>query len=352
MASKKITDLLGSQAEDLLTHKCKTFSKDQLHLPSPDFVDRVFAQSNRSTQVLRNFSAIRNQGRLAGTGYLSILPVDQGIEHTAGASFAKDPLYFDPENIIKLAIEGNCNAVATTFGNLAMMSRSYAHKIPFLVKLNHNELLTYPTKYKQVMFGTVKYAWNLGAAAVGATIYFGSEDSDRQIVEVAQAFEEAHSMGMATVLWCYTRNNDFKKDGVNYETSADITGQANHIGVTIQADIIKQKMPDVNGGFTAINFSKSDPLMYSKLSTNHPIDLCRYQLANCYMGRAGLINSGGESKGASDLADSVKHAVVNKRAGGTGLILGRRAFQRPFKQGVDFLHTIQDVYLDKGIDIA
>jgi len=352
MASKKITDLLGDRAKDLLTHKCNTFPKDQLHLPSPDFVDKIFGQSNRNPQVLRNLQAMYGQGRLANTGYLSILPVDQGIEHTAGASFAKDPLYFDPENIIKLAIEGSCNAVATTFGNLAMMSRKYAHRIPFLVKLNHNELLTYPTKYKQIMFGTVKDAWNLGAAAVGATVYFGSEDSDREIVEVAEAFEEAHSMGMATVLWCYTRNNGFKKDGVNYETSADLTGQANHIGVTIQADIIKQTMPDVNGGFTAINFSKSDPLMYSNLATNHPIDLCRYQLANCYMGRAGLINSGGESKGASDLADSVKHAVVNKRAGGTGLILGRRAFQRPFKEGVDFLHTIQDVYLDKGIDIA
>jgi class I fructose-bisphosphate aldolase len=352
MASKYITDLLGKQANDLLTHECKTFPKDQLHLPSPDFVDKIFAGSNRNAQVLRNLEAMYSHGRLAGTGYLSILPVDQGIEHTAGASFAKNPLYFDPENIIKLAIEGGSNAVATTFGNLAIMSRKYAHKIPFIVKLNHNELLTYPTKYSQIMFGTVKDAWNLGAAAVGATVYFGSEDSDRQIVEVAKAFEEAHTMGMATILWCYTRNNAFKKDGVNYETSADITGQANHIGVTIQADIIKQKMPDVNGGFTAINFSKSDPLMYSELSSDHPIDLCRYQLANCYMGRAGLINSGGESKGASDLADSVKNAVVNKRAGGTGLILGRRAFQRPFKEGVDFLHTIQDVYLDKGIDVA
>jgi class I fructose-bisphosphate aldolase len=352
MASKYITDLLGKQADDLLTHECKTFPKDQLHLPSPDFVDKIFAQSNRNVQVLRNLEAMYSHGRLAGTGYLSILPVDQGIEHTAGASFAKNPLYFDPENIIKLAIEGGSNAVATTFGNLAIMSRKYAHKIPFIVKLNHNELLTYPTKYSQIMFGTVKDAWNLGAAAVGATVYFGSEDSDRQIIEVARAFEEAHTMGMATILWCYTRNNAFKKDGVNYETSADITGQANHIGVTIQADIIKQKMPDVNGGFTTINFSKSDPLMYSELSSEHPIDLCRYQLANCYMGRAGLINSGGESKGASDLADSVKNAVVNKRAGGTGLILGRRAFQRPFKEGVDFLNTIQDVYLDKGIDVA
>jgi len=352
MASKKITDLLGDQAQDLLTHKCNTFPKDQLHLPSPDFVDKIFAQSNRNPQVLRNLQAMYGQGRLANTGYLSILPVDQGIEHTAGASFAKNPLYFDPENIIKLAIEADCSAVATTFGNLALMSRKYAHKIPFLVKINHNELLTYPTKYKQIMFGTVQDAWNLGAAAVGATIYFGSEDSDREIVEVAQAFEEAHSMGMATVLWCYTRNNGFKKDGVNYETSADLTGQANHIGSTIQADIIKQKLPNVNGGFTTINFSKSDPLMYSKLTTDHPIDLCRYQVANCYMGRAGLINSGGESEGASDLADTIKHAVINKRSGGAGLIVGRRSFQRPFKEGVELLHTIQDVYLDKGIDIA
>jgi len=352
MASKKITDLLGDQAQDLLTHKCNTFPKDQLHLPSPDFVDKIFAQSNRNPQVLRNLQAMYGQGRLANTGYLSILPVDQGIKHTAGASFAKNPLYFDPENIIKLAIEADCSAVATTFGNLALMSRKYAHKIPFLVKINHNELLTYPTKYKQIMFGTVQDAWNLGAAAVGATIYFGSEDSDREIVEVAQAFEEAHSMGMATVLWCYTRNNGFKKDGVNYETSADLTGQANHIGSTIQADIIKQKLPNVNGGFTTINFSKSDPLMYSKLTTDHPIDLCRYQVANCYMGRAGLINSGGESEGASDLADTIKHAVINKRAGGAGLIVGRRSFQRPFKEGVELLHTIQDVYLDKGIDIA
>lgn len=352
MASKIITDLLGDQAENLLNHRCKTFPKEQLHTPSPDFVDKVFAQSNRNPQVLRNLQAMHNTGRLAGTGYLSILPVDQGIEHTAGASFAKNPMYFDPESIIKLAIESNCNAVATTFGNLAMMSRKYAHKIPFMVKINHNELLTYPTKYNQVMFGTVKDAWNLGAAAVGATIYFGSEESDRQIVEVSQAFEEAHSLGMATVLWCYVRNNAFKKDGVNYETSADITGQADHIGATIQADIIKQKMPDVNGGFTAINFSKSDPLMYSQLTTNHPIDLCRYQVANGYMGRAGLINSGGESKGADDLADTVRNAVINKRAGGMGLIVGRRAFQKSFADGVKLLHAVQDVYLDKDITIA
>ncbi|MGZ3776914.1 MAG: class I fructose-bisphosphate aldolase, partial [Mucilaginibacter sp.] len=337
MASKSITDLLGDQAENLLNHQCKTFPKEQLHTPSPDFVDKVFAQSNRNPQVLRNLQAMHGTGRLAGTGYLSILPVDQGIEHTAGASFANKPMYFFPEGIIKLAIESNCNAVATTFGNLAMMSRKYAHKIPFMVKINHNELLTYPTKYNQVMFGTVKDAWNLGAAAVGATIYFGSEESTRQIIEVSQAFEEAHSLGMATVLWCYVRNNAFKKDGVNYETSADITGQADHIGATIQADIIKQKMPDVNGGFTAINFSKSDPLMYSQLTTNHPIDLCRYQVVNGYMGRAGLINSGGESKGADDLADTVRNAVINKRAGGMGLIVGRRAFQKPFADGVKLL---------------
>src|ERR1700744_15512 len=296
MASKKITDLLGSEAEDLLTHQCKTFSKDQLHLPSPDFVDKVFAQSNRNAQVLRNLKAMFAHGRLAGTGYLSILPVDQGIEHTAGASFAKNPLYYDPENIVKLAIEGGCNAVATTFGNLAIVARKYAHKIPFIVKINHNELLTYPTKYDQILFGTVESAWNLGAAAVGATIYFGSEGSDRQIVEIAKAFERAHELGMATVLWCYTRNNAFKKDGVNYETAADLTGQANHLGVTIQADIIKQKLPDVNGGFTKIGFGKTDPLMYSKLTSDDPIDMCRYQVANCYMGRIPLINSGGESE--------------------------------------------------------
>eukprot|EP01132_Coremiostelium_polycephalum_P012252 gene12252-14981_t len=352
MAFQKILQLLGNDADHLLNHSCHTFSRELLHVPSPSFIDQVFIDSNRNPQVLRNLSAMFNHGRLAGTGYLSILPVDQGIEHTAGASFAKNPMYFDPENIIKLAIEGGSNAVATTFGNLGSVARKYAHKIPFLVKLNHNELLTYPTKYDQIMFGSVREAWNLGAAAVGATIYFGSEESDRQIVEVAKAFEQAHQLGMPTVLWCYCRNNAFTKEGINYESSADITAQANHIGVTIQADIIKQKMPNVNGGFTKIGFSKTDPLMYTELSTEHPIDLCRYQVANCYMGRAGLINSGGESKGAHDLADSVKNAVVNKRAGGTGLILGRRAFQRPFKEGVDFLHTIQDVYLSKEIGLA
>jgi len=352
MAFQKIVDLLGNDADNLLQHQSKTFDKNLLHLPGPDFIDRIFEQTNRNPQVLRSLAAIYNHGRLAGTGYASILPIDQGIEHTAGSSFAKNPMFFDPENIIKLAMEGGSNAVATTFGNLAMVSRKYAHKIPLIVKLNHNELLTYPTKYNQIMFGSVEDAWNLGATAVGATIYFGSEESGRQIIEVSQAFERAHELGMATILWCYTRNNDFKKDGINYETAADITGQANHIGVTIQADIIKQKMPDVNGGFTKINFAKSDPLMYSMMSSDHPIDLCRYQLANCYMGRAGLINSGGESKGPGDLANSVANAVINKRAGGTGLILGRRAFQRPFAEGVEFLNTIQDVYLAKEIDIA
>ena len=352
MPSQHIIDLLGSEADDLLNHQCQTIDNAHLHVPSPDFIDKVFVGSNRNPQVLRNLAAIHNTGRLAGTGYLSVLPVDQGIEHTAGASFAKNPLYFDPENIIKLAIEAGSNAVATTFGNLAIMSRKYAHKIPFLVKINHNELLTYPTKYDQVMFGSVRDAWNLGAAAVGATIYFGSENSDRQIVEVSKAFEEAHELGLVTVLWCYTRNNAFKKDNVNYETAADITGQANHLGVTIQADIIKQKMPDVNGGFTAIKFAKSDPLMYSELSSDHPIDMVRYQLANCYMGRAGLINSGGESMGREDLADTVRNAVINKRAGGTGLIVGRRAFKRPFKEGVELLNALQDVYLDKEISLA
>lgn len=352
MNYQELQSLLGPEAEYFLNHQSKTVSKDLLHAPSPDFIDKVFALSNRNTQVLRNLAALYGHGRLANTGYLSILPIDQGIEHTAGASFAKNPLYFDPENILRLAIEGGCNAVASTFGNLAMMSRKYAHKIPFLVKINHNELLTYPTKYNQIMFGKVKDAWNLGAAAVGATIYFGSENSSRQIIEVAEAFEEAHRLGMTCVLWCYTRNNDFKKDNVNYEVSADITGQANHIGVTIQADIIKQKIPENNGGFTAINFSKSDPRMYSELSSDHPIDLCRYQVINCYMGRAGLINSGGESKGNSDLVESVKSAVINKRAGGMGLILGRRAFQRPFEEGVKVLHTLQDVYLAKEIGLA
>lgn len=352
MNYQEIENLLGNEAENLLSYKSKTISKELLHIPSSDFIDKVFALSNRNPQVLRSLSALYNHGRLANSGYLSILPIDQGIEHTAGSAFAANPIYFDPENIVKLAIEGGCNAVASTFGNLAMMSRKYAHKIPFVVKINHNELLTYPTKYDQVMFGKVEDAWNLGAVAVGATIYFGSENSSRQIVEVAEAFERAHQLGMACILWCYTRNNAFKKDGINYEVSADITGQANHLGVTIQADIIKQKMPENNSGFTAINFSKSDARMYNELSSDHPIDLCRYQVINCYMGRAGLINSGGESKGESDLAESVKTAVINKRAGGMGLILGRKAFQRPFEDGVKFLQTILEVYLTKEIDLA
>lgn len=351
MAYNEILELLGKDADSLLNHKCETFPKETLHVPSPDFIDKVFIDSNRNPQVVRNLAAIHNHGRLAGTGYMSILPVDQGIEHTAGASFAKNPMYFDPENILKLAVEGGCNAVATTFGVLASVARKYAHKIPFIVKMNHNELLTYPTKYDQVFFGTVESAWNLGAAAVGATIYFGSEESDRQIVEVAKAFERAHELGMATVLWCYTRNNAFKKDGVNYETATDVTGQANHLGVTIQADIIKQKLPTVNGGFTTIGFGKTDPLMYSKLTTDNPIDMCRYQVANCYMGRAGLINSGGES-GEDDFAQAVKQAVINKRAGGSGLIMGRKSFQRPFAEGVKLMHLVQDVYMESKIDLA
>ena len=357
MPKHSIAELLGNDADHLLNHTCKTIAKDQIHLPGPNMVDNVFVQSNRNTNVLRNLSAMFNTGRLAGTGFLSILPIDQGIEHSGGASFAKNPIYFDPENIIKLAMEGGCNAVATTYGVLAMMSRSYAHKIPFVVKVNHNELLTYPNKADQIMFGTVRDAWNLGAAAIGATIYFGSDNSTRQIVEVARAFEEAHSLGMATILWCYTRNNAFKKDGVDYHVSADLTGQANHLGVTIQADIIKQKLAENNGGYKALNtggssYGKLDERIYTELTTNHPIDLCRYQVANCYMGRAGLISSGGESKGASDLADAVKTSVINKRAGGMGLISGRKAFQRPMKEGVEILNAIQDVYLDKTITVA
>lgn len=357
MTLDKIQELLGEGAENLLSHECKTINKDLLHLPGPDFVNQVFANSNRSPQVLRSLAQLFNTGRLANTGHVSILPVDQGIEHSGGASFAKNPIYFDPENIIKLAMEGGCNAVATTFGNLAMMSRKYAHKIPFIVKINHNELLTYPNKFDQIMFGSVEEAWNLGAVAVGATIYFGSDESSRQIVEVAQAFERAHELGMATILWCYVRNNAFKKDGVDYHVSADLTAQANHLGVTIQADIIKQKLPMNNGGYKALNmgnssYGKIDDRMYTELATDHLIDLCRYQVANCYMGRAGLINSGGESKGASDFADAMKTAVINKRAGGMGLISGRKAFQRPMDEGAKLLNAIQDVYLNKDITIA
>ncbi|MFT6166316.1 MAG: class I fructose-bisphosphate aldolase [Vicingaceae bacterium] len=350
--SNNIEELLGANSDALLTHTCSTISKDMLHLPGADFIDRVFKDTNRSNQVLKSLQALYGHGRLANTGYLSMLPVDQGIEHTAGASFAPNPIYFDPENIVKLAIEGGCNAVASTFGVLASVSRKYAHKIPFIVKLNHNELLTYPNTYSQILFGSVEEAWNLGATAVGATIYFGSEDSDRQIIEIAQAFERAHELGMATILWCYLRNSEFKKNGIDYHTSTDITAQANHLGVTIQADIIKQKLPTNNGGFNAINFAKTDPKVYSELTTDHPIDLCRYQVANCYMGRAGLINSGGSSSGASDLVDAVITAVVNKRAGGHGLISGRKAFQKPVEEGIQLLNSIQDVYLDNDITIA
>lgn len=352
MNYKNILLDLGAEAENLLDFNTPKILKEQLHLPSPKFIDEIFLQSNRNPQLLRNLASLYKHGHLANTGYLSILPIDQGIEHTAGASFSPNPLYFDPENIIKLAIEGGCNAVATTFGNLAIMARRYAHKIPFIVKINHNELLTYPTKYDQIMFGSVKDAWNLGATAIGATIYFGSENSSRQIVEVAEAFERAHELGMPCILWCYTRNNSFTKDNVNYEVAADITGQANHLGVTIQADIIKQKLPENNGGFTTINFAKSNPKMYTDLSSMHPIDLCRYQVANCYMGRIGLINSGGESKGEHDLPEAIRTAIINKRAGGTGLILGRKAFQRPLKDGIEILRAIQDIYLDETISIA
>jgi class I fructose-bisphosphate aldolase len=347
-----IVELLGDKAESLLNHTCKTISKDMLHLPGPDFVDQSFIQTNRSPQVLRSLQALYGHGRLGNTGYLSILPVDQGIEHTAGASFAPNPIYFDPENIVKLAIEAESNGVASTFGVLASVSRKYAHKIPFIVKLNHNELMTYPTKYDQIMFGSVDEAWNLGAVAVGATIYFGSENSNRQLIEVAAAFERAHELGMATILWCYTRNNGFKKDGVDYHTATDLTSQADHLGVTIQADIIKQKLPTNNGGFKAVGFGKTHPDMYGKLSTDHPIDLTRYQVINGYMGRIGLINSGGESKGASDKSEAVETAVINKRAGGHGLILGRKAFQKPMKEGVEILKAVQDVYLDSKITIA
>jgi fructose-bisphosphate aldolase, class I len=351
MSIDRIANLLGAEADYYLNHQSKTFAKESLHLPGPNHIDDVWAYSNRNPQVLRSLQQIYNTGRLGGTGFVSILPVDQGIEHSAGASFAPNPIYFDPENIVKLAVEGGCNAVASTFGVLASVSRKYAHKIPFVVKLNHNELLSFPNKYDQIMFGSVEEAWNLGAAAVGATIYFGSEESDRQIIEVSQAFERAHELGMATILWCYTRNDAFKKDGVDYHVAADLTGQANHLGVTIQADIIKQKMPENNGGYNAVNFGKTHKDVYAKLSTDHPIDLTRYQVANCYMGRAGLINSGGAS-GENDLEQAVKTAVINKRAGGCGLISGRKAFQRPMIEGVEILNAIQDVYLTKEVTFA
>ena len=357
MGNRKIAEILGDKAEYLLKHTTNTISKDQLHLPGPDFIERVWIYSDRKPQVLRNLQAMFGKGRLANTGYLSILPVDQGIEHSGGASFAKNPIYFDPENIIKLAIEGECNAVATTYGGLGMLSRKYAHRIPFIVKINHNEFLTYPNKFDQLMFASVKASWELGAVAIGATIYFGSDESSRQIQEVSKAFEMAHELGMATILWCYLRNPAFKKDGIDYHVSADLTGQANHLGVTIEADIIKQKLPENNGGYEALNtkessYGKNDKRIYTELTTEHPIDLCRYQVANCFMGRAGLINSGGASTGEGDLAEAVTTAVVNKRAGGMGLISGRKAFQRPMKEGVEILNAVQDVYLDKTVTIA
>jgi class I fructose-bisphosphate aldolase len=351
-----IEKLLGDKAEYLLTFDKPKISRDRLHIPGPDAVDRLFSVSDRNNRVLCNLQRLFSHGRLGGTGYVSILPVDQGIEHSAGASFAKNPDYFDPENIVRLAVEGGCNAVASTFGVLGAVARKYAHKIPFLVKINHNELLTYPNKFDQILFGTVKEAADMGAAAVGATIYFGSDQSARQIVEVSHAFALAHEMGLATVLWCYLRNNAFKKDK-DYHLSADLTGQANHLGVTIQADIIKQKLPENNGGFKALNtggssYGKLDERIYTELTSDHPIDLCRYQVANCYMGRSGLINSGGESKGAGDLEDAVLTAVINKRAAGMGLISGRKAFQRPVREGIALLNAVQDVYLNKAVTVA
>jgi class I fructose-bisphosphate aldolase len=347
-----IQAMLGDEADSLLTYDAKGIPKEDLHLPGPDFVDRIFAQSDRNPQVLRNLNLVFNSGRLSGTGYVSILPVDQGIEHSAAASFAPNPAYFDPANIVELALAGQTNAVATTVGVLGMVSRKYAHRIPFIAKLNHNQLLTYPALYDQTMFASVDQAWDLGAAAVGATIYFGSDESMRQLQEVSEAFALAHEYGMFTVLWCYVRNPAFSVDGVNYETSADLTGQANHIGVTIEADIIKQKQPESNDGYGAVGFGRTSPLVYSELTTDHPIDLTRWQVANCYMGRAGLINSGGASSGAGDLEQAVRTAVINKRAGGMGMISGRKAFQRPMNEGVELLHTIQDVYLDDSITIA
>lgn len=356
LAVKSIEELLGKEADDLLNHTCETISKEDVHIPGPDYVDEVWYHSDRNSRVLRNLQALFDNGRLGGTGYLSILPVDQGIEHSAGASFAPNPDYFDPEKIVELAIEGGCNAVASTFGVLGAVSRKYAHKIPFIVKINHNELMTYPNQYDQIMFGSVEQAFDMGAAAIGATIYFGSPESNRQIQEVAQAFERAHELGMATILWCYTRNSAFKANGTDYHASADLTGQANHLGVTIQADIIKQKLPTNNGGYKALNmgdssYGKLDERIYTELTSDHPIDLTRYQVANCYMGRAGLINSGGAS-GKNDFAQAVKTAVINKRAGGMGLISGRKAFQRPMDEGIKLLNFIQDVYLDDEIDIA
>ncbi len=356
IAVNSIEELLGDEAEELLNHKCETISKDKIQLPGPDYVDETWYHSDRNPRVLRNLQAMFDTGRLGGTGYLSILPVDQGVEHSAGASFAKNPDYFDPEKIVELAIEGGCNAVASTIGVLGAVARKYAHKIPFVVKINHNELMSYPNQYDQIMFGTVERAFDMGAAAIGATIYFGSQESNRQIQEVARAFERAHELGMATILWCYTRNSSFKQNGVDYHSAADLTGQANHLGVTLQADIIKQKLPVNNGGYKALNmgdssYGKLDERIYTELTSDNEIDLTRYQVANCYMGRAGLINSGGAS-GENDFAQAVRTAVVNKRAGGMGLISGRKAFQRPMDEGVKLLNLIQDVYLDENITIA
>jgi len=348
--TNNIQSILGKDAESLLTHKA-VVPADLLQLPGHDFIDRVWLYSDRNPQTLVSLSRLFNHGRLSGTGYLSILPVDQGVEHTAGASFAPNPVYFNPENIVKLAIEGGCNAVASTFGVLGSVSRKYAHRIPFVVKINHNELLTYPTKYDQILFAGVKESWNLGAAAVGATIYFGSQESSRQIIEISEAFAYAHELGMATILWCYLRNSSFKKEK-DHHSSADTTGQANHLGVTLGADIVKQKLPTQNGGFTEINFGKTHEKMYSELASDHPIDLCRYQILNTYSGRVSLINSGGASKGSSDLKDGLTTAIINKRAGGTGLIMGRKSFQRPMKDGIEILNAIQDVYLNKDITIA
>ncbi len=347
-----IEGLLGDEAESLLSHESKTIPREDLSLPGPDFVDRVMAGTDRSAQVLRNLQSLFDHGRLGGTGYVSILPVDQGIEHSGAASFAPNPRYFDPAAIVELAVEGGCNAVASTFGVLGATSRRFAHRIPYIVKLNHNELLTYPNKFDQVMFGSVEQAYDMGAAGVGATIYFGSEESTRQIQEVAEAFHRAHELGMLTVLWCYLRNSDFKVDGTDYHAAADLTGQANHLGVTIEADIIKQKLPENNGGYTALGFGKTHKLVYDELTTDHPIDLTRWQVANCYMGRIGLINSGGASSGAGDLAEAVRTAVINKRAGGLGLISGRKAFQRPVSEGVELLNAIQDVYLSDSVTVA
>ena len=347
-----LAKLLGDEAGDLLSHESKGIPKEDLILPSPDFVDQVQSITDRNVQVLRSLQSVYSHGRLANTGYLSILPVDQGIEHSAAASFAKNPAYMDPKNLVELAIEGGCNAVATTFGALGMVSRRYAHRIPFIVKLNHNELMTYPNKFDQIMFGSVQEAWNLGAAGVGATIYFGSDQSTRQIQEVSEAFQLAHELGMFTVLWCYLRNSEFKQD-TDYHLSADLTGQANHIGATIESDIIKQKQPENNGGYNALKgYGKTDKLVYESLTTDHPIDLTRWQLANCYMGRVPLINSGGDSKGEGDLGQAVRTAVINKRAGGAGLIVGRKAFQRPRRDGVELLNAVQDVFLDPNITIA